>query len=156
MDVREALREGFALLHLELTRIADSRFLRGQVHPLEGVLSLALLGLMCGQCSSSAVHRFGDTHPELPSGYGLRRSPDVATPSRLLRMVKVAEVRQAMLDFAVALAELRSNEISVASMDGKTVCKRRRPSPRGRSTAPASGPGKSRRGQPRRSATLNG
>lgn len=121
MDVVEGLPEEFALLRRELARISDSRFARGLVHPLEAVLSLSVLGLMCGHASLSAIHRFGDTHPELLLGLGLRRSPSVATLSRLLRMVKVAEVRQAMLSFMVALSELRGTGLTVASMDGKTM-----------------------------------
>ena len=121
MDVVEGLPKEFALLRGELARITDRRFARGLVHPLEAVLSLAVLGLMCGQCSLSAIYRFGDTHPELLKGLGLRRSPSVATLSRLLRMVKVAEVRQAMLSFMVALSESRGVRLTVASVDGKTM-----------------------------------
>ena len=102
MDVVEGLPGEFALLRRELARTTDRRFARSLVHPLE-----AVLGLMCGQISLSAIYRFGDTHPELLAGLGLRRSPSVATLSRLLRMVKVSEVRQAMLSFTVALSELR-------------------------------------------------
>ena len=121
MDVVEGLPEEFALLRRELSGITDCRFARGLVHPLEAVLSLAVLGLMCGQGSLSAIYRFGDTHPEVLAGLGLRRSPSVATLSRLLRMVKVSEVRQAMLSFTVALSELRGVELTVASVDGKTM-----------------------------------
>ena len=105
--------------------MADRRFARGLVHRLEAVLMLRqaqqVLGLMCGQCSLSAIYRFGDTHPELLAGLGLRRSPSVATLSRLMRTVKVSEVRQAMLSFTVALSELRGVELTVASVDGKTM-----------------------------------
>ena len=121
MDVVEGIPEEFALLRQELARVSDSRFARGLVHPLEAVLSLSVLALMCGQCSLSAIYRFGDTHPELLKGLGLRRSPSVATLSRLLRMVKVAEVRQAMLSFMVALSESWGVELAVASVDGKTM-----------------------------------
>lgn len=91
------------------------------MHPLEAVLSLSVLALMCGQSSLSAIYRFGDTHPELLKGLGLRRSPSVATLSRLLRMVKVSEVRQAMLSFMMALSESRGVQLTVASVDGKTM-----------------------------------
>ena len=93
-----------------------------RVHPLEAVLSLTVLALMCGQCSLSAIYRFGDTHPELQSGLGLRRSPSSATLSGLLRMVKVAGMRQAMLSFMVALPQTRGPQTTVAAMDGKTMC----------------------------------
>ena len=89
---------------------------------MEAVLSLTVLALMCGQCSLSAIYRFGDTHPELQSGLGLRRSPSLATLSGLLRMVKVAGMRQAMLSFMVALPQTRGPQTTVAAMDGKTMC----------------------------------
>ena len=75
MDVVEGLPGEFALLRRELARISDSRFARGLVHPLEAVLSLSVLGLMCGHSSLSAIYRFGDTHPELLLGLGLRPVP---------------------------------------------------------------------------------
>ena len=77
MDVVEGLPEEFALLRRELAGITDRRFARGLVHPLEAVLMLRqaqqVLDLMCGQGFLSAIYRFGDTHPELLAGLGLRR-----------------------------------------------------------------------------------
>ena len=70
---------------------------------------------------SDAIYRFGDTHPALLSVLGLRRSPSVATLSRLLRMVSVSEVREALLRFVMELSELRGKRVEVAAMDGKTV-----------------------------------
>lgn len=61
MDVAKGIPEEFALLRQELARVSGSRFSGGLAHPLEAVLSLAVLGLMCGQCSLSAIYRFGGT-----------------------------------------------------------------------------------------------
>lgn len=88
MEHLSTLPEEFSLLRRELAKITDRRYSRGRVHPLDGVLAL-----MCGHRSLSAIYRFGDTHPVLLSSLGLRRSPSVATLSRLLRMVSVSEVR---------------------------------------------------------------
>ena len=121
MEDSSLLPQEFSLLRKELAKISDQRFSRGRVHPLEGVLSLTVLALMCGQRSLSAIYRFGDTHPHLLSLLGLRRSPSVATLSRLLRMVSVSEVRQALLSFVTELVELRGNDVGVVSVDGKTV-----------------------------------
>ena len=115
------LPQEFSLLRKALGRITDHRCSRGRVHPLEGVLSLTVLALMCGQRSLSAVYRFGDCYPHLLVELGLRRSPSVPTLSRLLRKVSITEVRQALMGFVKELAELRGNEIDVVSMDGKTV-----------------------------------
>ena len=80
-----SLPEEFALLQRELSRLTDRRFARGKVFPLAGVLCLAVLSLMCGYRSLSAIHRFGDTHPELWAHLELPRNPSVPTLSRCPR-----------------------------------------------------------------------
>ena len=86
MERMSTLPEEFSLLRRQLVEITDQRYSRGRVHPLDGVLALTVLALMCGQRSLSAIYRLGDTHPALLSVLGLRRSPSVATLSRLLCM----------------------------------------------------------------------
>lgn len=122
MGNSSSLPEEFAILRSSLSRIADPRYHRGRVHPLEGVLSLTVLGLMCGHQSLSAIRRFGETHPEVLGPLGLRRSPSVATLGRLLRLVEVGQVREALIDFAQQLLSSRQGgeRISVAA-DGKTL-----------------------------------
>ena len=121
MGHSSSLPEEFRLLRTQLDKMTDRRCNRGKVHPLEGVLSLTVLALMCGQRSLSAVYRFGDTHPHLLSLLELRRSPSVQTLSRLLRMVSVAEVRYALMNFVRELMELMGEHMDVVAMDGKTV-----------------------------------
>lgn len=121
MDQGSSLGEEFQLLREHLARLSDQRHRRGLVHPLEGVLSLTVLGLMCGCPSLSAIHRFGDTQPQLRSRLGLRRSPSVQTLSRLLGMVSVAEVRRVLLEFVLVLERRRGHEIATAALDGKTL-----------------------------------
>ena len=48
MDQGASLGEEFQLLREHLAQLSDRRHRRGLVHPLEGVLSLTVLGLMCG------------------------------------------------------------------------------------------------------------
>jgi len=115
------LGEEFQVLRQHLARLSDRRYRRGLVHPLEGVLSLTVLGLMCGCPSLSAIYRFGDTQPQLLTQLGLRRSPSVQTLSRLLGMVLVEEVRRALLEFVLALEQRRGHEITTAALDGKTL-----------------------------------
>ena len=116
-----SLPEEFALLHQELSRLTDQRSPQGKVFPLAGVFCLAVLALMCGYRSLSAVYRFGDTHPELWPQLKLPRSPSAPTLSRLLRMVSVGELRQALLGFAKELAVQRHCTVGVVAMDGKTM-----------------------------------
>jgi hypothetical protein len=112
----------FALLVAAFAAITDSRFARGKVHPLPGVLALVVLGLMAGCRSLSAISRFGQIHPEVLAPMGLRRSPSVATLHRLLRRVSVAEVRAALAAFTRCLLAARTGRVAVgvAAVDGKT------------------------------------
>lgn len=121
MEHLSTLPQEFSLLRSHLGKITDQRYRRGKVHPLDGVLALTILALMCGHRSLSAIYRFGDSHQCLLIPLGLRRSPSVPTLSRLLRMVSVSEVRQALLSFVIELVELRGSGVEVVSLDGKTV-----------------------------------
>ena len=113
--------EEFALLRTCLSTITDPRQRRGRVHPLEGVLSLSVLGLMARCRSLSDIRRFGELHPAVLQGLKLRRSPSVPTLGRVLRLVSVAEVREALRTFARQLLEMRGLEkgMTVAA-DGKS------------------------------------
>ena len=55
MDKSLFLSDEFRVLRKQLEKITDERLSRGKVFPLDGVLSLVLLGLMCGQRSLSAT-----------------------------------------------------------------------------------------------------
>ena len=121
MTDHTSLPEEFALLQRELSRLTDQRSPQGKVFPLAGVLGLAVLALMCGYHSLSAIYRFGDTHPELWPHLRLPRSPSVPTLSRLLRMVSVGELRQVLMRFALELAVQRRCGVGVVAMDGKTM-----------------------------------
>lgn len=117
-----SLPEEFGLLHRCFGMVGDPRHRRGLVHPLAGVLSLSVLALMAGCRSLSDISRWGTLHPEVFEPLGLRRSPSVATLGRLLRLVSVAQVRQALRHFAAALLEGRgySGELALAA-DGKSL-----------------------------------
>jgi hypothetical protein len=74
---------------------------------------------MAGGRSMSDISRYGKAHPEVLTPLGLRRSPSVATLSRLLRQVSVAELRQALAAFALELARRRNAAVTVVAVDGK-------------------------------------
>jgi hypothetical protein len=113
----------FAILLDCLAEAADPRRARGKVHPLAGVLGLTVLGLMAGCGSLSAISRFGQIHPEVLGPLGLRRSPSVATLSRVLGRVAVADVRAALRAFVQRLLRGRGAEASATTVavDGKTL-----------------------------------
>jgi hypothetical protein len=112
----------FALLVAAFAAITDSRFARGKVHPLPGVLALVVLGMMAGCRPLSAISRYGQIHPEVLAPLGLRRSPSVATLHRLLRRVSVGEVRTALAAFTRQLLAARTGrpEVGIVAVDGKT------------------------------------
>lgn len=117
-----SLSEEFALLRSCLATVPDPRRRRGKVHPLEGLLSLSVLGLMAQCRSLSDIHRWGELHPEVLELLALRRSPSVATLGRVLRLVSVAQVGQALRSFAQQLLDYRQGRqpLSVAA-DGKSL-----------------------------------
>lgn len=125
MTATSTVPEEFAPLVGALAAVTDPRFARGKVHPLPGVLALVLLGLMAGCRSLSAISRYGQIHPEVLGPPGLRRRPPVATLHRLLRLVRVAEVRAALLAFTRRLQQLREPGRGVGAVavavDGKTL-----------------------------------
>ena len=123
MPASSSVPEEFALLVAAFAAITDSRFARGKVHPLPGVLALVVLGLMAECRSLSAISRFGQIHPEVLGPLGLRRSPSVATLHRLLRRVSIGEVRTVLADFSQHLHQQRTAGagIGVVAVDGKTL-----------------------------------
>jgi hypothetical protein len=121
--VSTSVPEEFALLVAAFAAITDSRFARGKVHPLPGVLALVVLGLMADCRSLSAISRFGQIHPEVLAPLGLRRSPSVATLHRLLRRVSVGEVRTILAGFTQQLHQRRTTGTGIGpvAVDGKTL-----------------------------------
>jgi DDE_Tnp_1-associated len=132
MFTGSSVPDEFALLRQCLASVADPRHQRGIRHPLLAVLSLTVLALMAGQRSLSAIFRWGGLHPEVLEALGLRCSPSVATLSRLLRAVSVAQVREALRQFTRRLQPKRqaavaatgrppTGEAGVVAADGKTM-----------------------------------
>lgn len=123
VDVESSVPEEFALLRECFESVRDFRKDRGKVHPLVSVLCLTVLALMGGARSLSDISRSGKLHPEILGPLMLRRSPSVATLSRLLRGVSVNEVRAALAEFAKQLNEKRGQKhgLLVAAADGKTL-----------------------------------
>ena len=118
----------FPLLLACLARITDARKARGKVHPLPAVLALTVLGLMAGNTSLSTLSVWAAANPRVWQALGLRRAPSFVTLWRLLQLVKVSEMQDALGDFALALQAVRRPEGApdpapddVAALDGKTL-----------------------------------
>ena len=111
----------FALLVASLARIPDVRKRKGKRHPLPGVLALVVLGLMAESRSLSAIRRFGRCHPEVLPALELRSVPSVPTIGRVLAGLRPDALRDALRDFAQALAVARDVSLAVVAVDGKTL-----------------------------------
>lgn len=119
--------EEFPVLLGCLSPVTDTRKARGKVHPLTSLLALTVLGLMAGKTSLSGIVAWAAQQPRVWECLGLRRCPSVATLWRLLHQVSVQEVREALLNFALALRSLRQPTPAadapdtVVALDGKTL-----------------------------------
>src|SRR5258707_15829597 len=75
-------------LRAALQTLPDVRRGQGKVHPLDGMLALAVSALLCGCRSLYAISQWGrECAPEIRVALGLRaeRGPSVATLHRALR-----------------------------------------------------------------------
>jgi hypothetical protein len=75
-------------LRAALQTLPDVRRAQGKVHPLDGMLALAVCALLCGCRSLYAISQWGrECEPELRVALGLRaeRGPSVATLHRAFR-----------------------------------------------------------------------
>lgn len=111
----------FAGLLAHLQTVSDHRHARGRIHPLPGVLGLAVLGLMAGGRNLSAIHRYGRRSPEVLGPLGLRRVPSIPTLSRVLGGVRPADLRDALCAFTGEVAAARHADLGVVAVDGKTM-----------------------------------
>lgn len=113
----------FPLLLRAFETLSDSRKARGKVHPLPGVLALVVVGLMAGHRSLVEIARWAAWQPEpVLAALGLRRPPSVATLWRLLQLVRITEVREALLSFACDIRRLRHRStVETVALDGKTL-----------------------------------
>jgi hypothetical protein len=104
-----------------MQRLTDPRKRRGRRHPFAGLLSLTLLGLLCRQSDFLSIARWADDHwDELrgPLGFTFAYAPHNTTLSRACARFSLAEFRQALFDWLLALLELPDR--LVAAVDGKT------------------------------------
>jgi hypothetical protein len=115
------LADAFARLRSHLRTVPDHRHRRGMVHPLTGVLGLTVLGLMAGCRNLSAIHRYGDRHPEILPPLGLRRVPSIPTLSRVLGGINPVELRTALRTFTQEFAQDHGLDLGVVALDGKTL-----------------------------------
>ncbi|HZC78256.1 MAG TPA: ISAs1 family transposase [Ktedonobacterales bacterium] len=120
-DGRRPAPEGS--LRAALQTLPDVRRGQGKVHPLDGMLALAVCALLCGCRSLYAISQWGrECEPELRVALGLRaeRGPSVATLHRAFRRLDHAAFEGVLGQwFAAQGLGLQPDE--ALAIDGKTL-----------------------------------
>jgi DDE family transposase len=118
-DGRQTAPEGS--LRAALQTLPDVRRGQGKVHPLDGMLALAVCALLCGCRSLYAISQWGrECEPELRVALGLRaeRGPSVATLHRAFRRLDHAAFERVLGQWFAAQG-LQPEE--ALAIDGKTL-----------------------------------
>ncbi len=118
-DGRHPAPEGS--LRAALQTLADVRRGQGKVHPLDGMLALAVCALLCGCRSLYAISQWGrDCAPEIRVALGLRaeRGPSVATLHRAFRRLDHAAFEWVLGQWFAAQGLAPDEALAI---DGKTL-----------------------------------
>ncbi len=118
-DRRSTAPEGS--LRAALQTLPDVRRGQGKVHPLDGMLALAVCALVCGCRSLYAISQWGrECAPELRVALGLRaeRGPSVATLHQAFRRLDHAAFERVLGQWFAAQG-LAPDE--ALALDGKTL-----------------------------------
>lgn len=108
-------------LRAALQTLPDMRRGQGRVHPLDGMLALAVCALLCGCRSLYAISQWGrECEPEIRVALGLRaeRGPSVATLHRAFRYLDHAAFERVLGQWFAAQG-LEPEE--ALAIDGKTL-----------------------------------
>jgi hypothetical protein len=118
-DGRSRAPEGS--LRAALQALPDVRRGQGKVHPLDGMLALAVCALLCGCRSLYAISQWGrECESELRVALGLRaeRGPSVATLHRAFRRLDHAAFEQVLGQWFAAQGLAPDEALAI---DGKTL-----------------------------------
>lgn len=118
-DARVSAPEGS--LRAALAALPDVRRGQGKVHPLDGMLALAVCALLCGCRSLYAISQWGrECDPEIRVALGLRRErgPSVATLHRAFRHLDHAAFERVLGRWFAAQGLAPEEALAI---DGKTL-----------------------------------
>lgn len=118
-DVRREALDGS--LRSALQTLPDVRRGQGKVHPLDGMLALAVCALLCGCRSLYAISQWGrECDPAIRVALGLRaeRGPSVATLHRAFRRLDHAAFEQVLGQWFAAQGLAPDEALAI---DGKTL-----------------------------------
>ena len=112
-----------------LAEVPDFRNNRGKRHPLSAILGLAVIAMMCGYRSYTAIAGWGSTyHPDPPKALGFTRTktPCASTLHYVFKDLDATALENTLSQWAVdLLADLPVDDThkhNAIAIDGKTLC----------------------------------
>jgi len=109
-----------------LAEIPDTRQSQGKRHPLSGMLTLAVVAVMCGYESISGIAEWGKNYGEAYQdelGFGKHGYPAQITWYRVFRQIDIQKVEEKLGEWSEAVLQKLSveGELEGVSLDGKTL-----------------------------------
>ena len=110
-----------------LADVPDSRKARGKRHPLSAILGLAVVALLCGYRSYSAIAQWGRTyHPDLAKtlGFTHTKTPCASTLHYCFKDLDIDALEKTLSEWASGVLEALPDKTDkdAVAMDGKVLC----------------------------------
>ena len=101
-----------------LAEVPDPRKKKGCRHPLVSMLSLTVVGLLCGQRSYTQIAKWARLHPDLRQGLGFtaKQTPAASTFHYLYRCLDIGIVEKTLTQWTTQT--LASSHISTSDLKG--------------------------------------
>ena len=110
-----------------LAEVPDLRKPRGKRHPLSAILGLAVVAMLCGYRSYSAIAQWGRTYPPqlaVALGFTHPKTPCASTFHYCFKTIDTVALEKTLSEWAAGVLEDLPDEVDKAAvaMDGKTLC----------------------------------
>ena len=110
-----------------LAEVPDFRNKRGKRHPLSAILALAIIAMMAGCRSYTAIAEYGRTyHKDLAKALGFthKKTPCASTLHYVFKAIDATALENALTQWAIAVFEDLPTETQThaIAIDGKTLC----------------------------------
>lgn len=110
-----------------LAEVPDSRKARGKRYSLPAILGLAVVAMLCGYRSYSAIAEWGRTyHPDLAKALGFTdtKTPCASTLHYCFKDLDIDALEETLSEWASGVLEALPDEIDkeAVAMDGKALC----------------------------------
>ena len=109
-----------------LSKIKDPRKDKGKRHPLDAILALMVVGMMCGHRGYNPTAIWARSQPDLAKALGFthKQTPAGSTIHNLLKRLDVVEVEKILTEWVTTVLESRpdlTGGFDAVAIDGKTM-----------------------------------